>query len=91
MDQADYEVLERIERGGYVFKPRDQSEESHAAFQQTVEQLLRLRAVGLVRFSEGRIMRTESGVYLMVGPCDLTPGGVAALSHDRSLGPRPPS
>ena len=55
-----------------MFKPTDQSAEGRAAFQQTVDQLLRLRGVGLIRLPEGRIMRAEDGSYLMAGPCDLT-------------------
>ena len=90
MDQPDFELLERIEQGGHVFKPADRSGESREAFQETVDQLLRLRAVGLISFPDGRIMRAEDGTCLMIGPCDLTPAAVAALARDRRLGPRPP-
>lgn len=90
MDQADFELLEMIERGRNVFKPTDPSAESRAAFQHTLDQLLRLRETGLVRLQDGRIMRAKDGSYLMAGPCDLTPAGIAALAKDRSLGQRPP-
>lgn len=91
MDQLDFELLELIGQGGYIFRPADPSAESRAVFRQTVEDLLRLRAFGLVRFSDGRVMIAGDGSYLMVGPCDLTPAGIAALARDRRLGPRPPT
>ena len=64
--------------------------ESRAGFQRTIDQLLKLRGIGLVRLPEGKVMRAKDGSYLMAGPCDLTPAGVAALANERSLGPRPP-
>ena len=79
-----------IEKGGHVFRPADHSVEGRAAFQRTVDQLLRLRGIGLVRLPEGKVMQATDGSYLMAGPCDLTPAGIAALAKDRSLGPRPP-
>lgn len=91
MDQTDFELLERIERGGYVFRPHNRSEEERAAFQQKVADLLRLRGIGLIRLLEGKLMRAEDGSYLMAGPCDLTPAGIAELAKDRRLGPRPPT
>ena len=90
MNQADFELLEMIEKGHHVFRPTDQSVESRAGFQRTVDQLLKLRGIGLVRLPEGKVMRAKDGSYLMAGPCDLTPAGIAALAKDRSLGPRPP-
>ncbi len=89
VDQGDYELLERIERGGHVFRP-DRSDEGRAIFQQTVADLLRLRGIGLIRLPEGKLMRAEDGPYLMAGPCDLTPAGIAELANDRRLGPRAP-
>ena len=90
VDQTDYDLLSLIERGGHVFRPKGRWTEGRAAFQALVEHLLHLRAIGLIRLPEGRLMRAEDGSYLMAGPCDLTPAGIAALSQDRSLGPRPP-
>jgi hypothetical protein len=90
VDQADYDLLEMIEKGRNVFQPTDHSVEGRVAFQHMVDQLLRLRSVGFVRLPEGRVMRAQDGSYLMAGPCDLTPAGIAALAKDRSLGPRPP-
>ena len=88
MDQTDYDLLTQIERGGHAFKPDDRTVEARAAFQGTVVRLLHLRGIGLIRLPEGRLMRAANGDYLMAGPCDLTPAGIAALSKDRSLGPR---
>ena len=90
MDQAEFELLEMIEKGRHVFQPTDHSVEGRAAFQQTIDLLLRLRGLGLVRLAEGKVMRTEDGTFLMAGPCDLTAAGIASLAKDRSLGPRPP-
>jgi hypothetical protein len=90
MDQTDYDLLARIERGSHVFRPRSGSAEDRAAFQAVIEHLIYLRGTGLIRLPEGRLMRSEDGSYLMAGPCDLTTAGIAALSKDRSLGPRPP-
>jgi hypothetical protein len=90
VEQADFELLERVE-AGHVFRPEDRSDVSRAAFQHTVQRLLSLRAVGLIRLLDGRLMRAADGSYLMAGPADLTPAGVAALAQDRRLGPRPPT
>ena len=90
MNQADFELLEMIEKGRHVFQPTDHSMEGRAAFQHTIDHLLRLRGIGLVRLPEGKVMRAKDGSCLMAGPCDLTPAGIAALAKDRSLGPRPP-
>ena len=90
MEHADLELLEQIEKGGRVFRPRDNSDVSRAAFRVTVARLLSLRALGLVRLLDARLMRAADGAYLLAGPCDLTPTGVAALRYDRQLRPRPP-
>jgi hypothetical protein len=78
MDQLDFGLLCRLEAGESVFRPAGQTEGARAAFAQTVEQLLQLRARGWVRFPDGRIARNEQGAYLMVGPCDLTEAGLYA-------------
>ncbi len=89
MENADFELLDKVEKGGRIFRPRDGSDLGRAAFQHTVDRLLSLRAVGLIRLHDGRLMRAGDGSYLLAGPCDLTPAGVAALVNDRRLGPRP--
>jgi hypothetical protein len=91
MDQTAYDLLTQIERGGHVFRPESRSAEGRAAFQAVIEHLLQLRARGLIRLPEGRLMRAADGSYLLAGPCDLTPAGVEALAKDRRLGERPPS
>ena len=90
MEDSDFELLETIENGGRVFRPRDSSDVSRAAFQHTVDRLLSLRAVGLIRLLDGRLMRATNGSYPQAGPCDLTPAGVAALTDDRRVRPRAP-
>jgi hypothetical protein len=90
MDQIDFDLLCRLEADESVFRPAGQTEDAREVFAQTVERLLQLRARGWVRFPEGRIARNEQGVYLMVGPCDLTEAGRRALGDNRRLGPRPP-
>jgi ketosteroid isomerase-like protein len=56
---------------------------SRAAFQYTVDHLLSLRAMGLIRLPDGGVVRAANGSYLMAGPCDLTPAGVVALAVAR--------
>jgi ketosteroid isomerase-like protein len=79
----DFEVLEKVERGGRVFRPSGSSDMSRAAFQYTVDHLLSLRAMGLIRLLDSRVMRAADGSYIWAGPCDLTPAGVAALAVAR--------
>jgi hypothetical protein len=89
MDDEDYRLLTRIERGESVFRPAGSSAEERGAFQQLVARLLKLRERGWIRLPEGRISQGEDGSYMMVGPCDLTVAGSEALKQDRRLGPRP--
>ena len=90
LEHADLELLERIEKGGRVFRPRDNSDVSRAGFRATVARLLSLRALGLVSVLDARLMRATDGAYLLAGPCDLTQTGVAALRYHRQRRPRPP-
>ena len=90
MDQTDFELLSRMAAGESVFRPSDRSDEGRAAFQQTVVRLLSLRDRGWITLAEGRLARSQSGAYLLVGPCSLTDAGRAALEQDRRLGPRAP-
>ena len=90
MENTDFELLEKMENGGHVFRPQDTSDVGRAAFQHAVDRLLLLRDVGLLRLLDSRLMRAPDGSCLMAGPCDLTPAGVAALTDDHRLGPRPP-
>jgi ketosteroid isomerase-like protein len=87
----DFEVLEEVERGGRVFRPSGSSDMSRAAFQYTVDHLLSLRAMGLIRLLDSRVMRAADGSYLRAGPCDLTPAGVAALAVARDSHTTAPS
>jgi hypothetical protein len=88
MDQIDFDLLSRLETGESVFRPTGKTDNAPEHFARTAERLLELRARGWVRFPDGRITRSEQGVYLMVGPCDLTEAGHRALADDRRLGPR---
>ena len=89
MDQADFEILERLEAGASVFRPEARTDAARLGFEETVRRLMALRDRGLIRLPEGRVARSSSGAYLMVGPCDRTEAGRAALARDRALGPRP--
>lgn len=91
MDDEVYAILVRIESGQNIFRPENGAEEGRAAFQHLVNHLLDLRAIGLIGFADGRITRGVEGAFILVGPCDLTPAGLAALGRDRALGPRSPS
>jgi hypothetical protein len=53
--------------------------------------VFRKRCVGYRQFSLPRWPRRvgKDGMYIMAGPCDLTPDGAQALMQDRRLGPRP--
>jgi hypothetical protein len=59
-----------------------------ALFADAVERLLKLRARGWVRFTDGRVARSQRGIYLMAGPCDLTDAGQQVLEVDRLLKPQ---
>jgi hypothetical protein len=90
MNEQEYAVLDRIERGRSVFRPLDTSPEARDAFRRVVDRLLHLRATGLIRLDESRILKAADGSVEKVGPCDLTPAGIAALSNRRMLGDPPP-
>ena len=90
MDDLEHDLLSYLETGRSVFTPSDASHEAQNAFAETVGLLLRLRRVGYVDFPDSRISKTQQGVYLAVGPVNLTAEGRAALGRDRRLGQRPP-
>jgi len=87
----NFEVLKEVERDGRVFLPSDSSDMSRNAFQYTVDHLLSLRAMGLIRLLDSDVIRATDGSYLRAGPCDLTPAGVAALAAARDSDPTAPS
>jgi hypothetical protein len=89
VDQAEFDLLSQFRAGEAVFRPAGRTDEARALFADTVKRLLTLRDRGWVRFTDGRIARSQHGVYLMVGPCDLTDAGQQALEVDRLL--RPPA
>ena len=90
MDDLEYEVLAWLGAGNKVFRPREATAEAEEAFRGVIAVLERLRDRGLLGYLDGHVAQTESGIYLMVGPVQLTPAGVSALDRDRSLGGRPP-
>ncbi len=89
MDDEEYRLLARIERGDSVFRVSDSTPDAKRSFQATVARLLALRMRGWIRLPAGRISVGKDGMYIMAGPCDLTPDGAEALEQDRRLGPRP--
>jgi len=84
LSNADVRLLTLAEHG-HTFRPADAAED---VFDVLVDHLRQLRDRGLLRLEEGRIMKSQRGVYLMAGPCDLTEAGRQALKQDRRLGPR---
>jgi hypothetical protein len=88
MDDEDYRLLARIERGESVFRATESTPEARQQFQTTVARLIELRQRGWIRFSDGRVSQSQDGTYIAVGPCDLTPKGADVLERDRRLGPR---
>jgi two-component system, chemotaxis family, chemotaxis protein CheY len=84
LSEEDVRLL-GLAQHGYTFRPSDVK---GGDFGGLVQQLRQLRARGLLRLDEGRIMMSQSGAYLMAGPCDLTELGRQALERDRRLGSR---
>ena len=72
-----------------VFRPREATREAEEAFSGVVEHLGALRDQGLVKYRNEDVTMTESGIFLGVGPVQLTPAGKDALEHDQRLGLRP--
>ena len=51
--------------------------------------LVRLRDREHVSYLDGHVTKTGSGIYLMVGPVQLTAEGKAALARDQEPGTSP--
>jgi hypothetical protein len=90
VDDLDYEMLHWLAAGNSVFRPREATREAEEAFREVVMRLVRLRDREQVSYLDGHVTTTEAGIYLMVGPVQLTPDGKAMLERDQRLGPRPP-
>ena len=86
MDDEEFRLLARIERGEAVFRPTESTPEARQLFQTSAARLLELRQRWWIRFPEGRVSQSADGSYMMVGPCDLTIKGAEALERDRRLG-----
>ncbi len=86
----DSEMLSWLAAGNSVFRPREATHEAEDAFREVVMRLVRLRDREQVGYVDGHVTTTEAGIYLMVGPVQLTPAGNAMLERDQRLGPRPP-
>jgi hypothetical protein len=84
LSDVEIHLLQRC-ADGHTHRPSDRP---GADFAITVNHLLRLRDLGLIRLDDGRIMQSQSGRYLLAGPCDVTDAGRRALEQDRGLGPR---
>lgn len=89
MNDLEYDVLSWLAAGNSVFRPREATREAEEAFRGTVQLLGVLRDRGLVSYRDEHVTTTESGIFLGVGPVQLTPAGKEALERDRRLGPRP--
>jgi hypothetical protein len=95
MDQGDAEVLERIEMGERTFRPGAPTESARRSFETLVGHLRELRERGLIDLPERHVAQmedSETGAYLLAGPCHLTEAGRAALAEfrrgDRRAGDR---
>jgi hypothetical protein len=62
MDQAEFDLLSQFKAGEAVFRPAGHTEDARALFAETVKRLLKLRERGWVRFTDGRIARSQHGV-----------------------------
>jgi hypothetical protein len=89
VDDLEYEVLAWLGAGNKMFRPREVTVQAEEAFRGVIAVLNRLRDRALLSYLDAHVAQTESGIYLMVGPVQLTPAGVSALERDRSLGARP--
>ena len=89
MDDLDYELLSWLAAGNSVFRPREATQEAEEAFREVVTRLAQLRDREQVDYLEGQVARTDGGIYLAVGPTELTPAGKATLQRVRRLGARP--
>jgi hypothetical protein len=74
VDQAEYELLSRVEAGEDVFIPAPMPGTPWPSFEYVVARLLQLRARGLVRF-----IAAPEGDHYLAGPCHLTQHGRAVL------------
>jgi hypothetical protein len=90
VNDLEYEVLAWLAAGNSVFRPREATHDAEEAFRGAVQLLGVLRDRGLVDYRDEHVTKTESGIYLVVGPVQLTPAGKDALEPDLRLGPRPP-
>jgi hypothetical protein len=86
LDDLTYEVISWLAGGHTVFRPREATRESEESFRPVVALLAQLRERGWVHYLEGHVSQTAGGIYLMVGPVQLTEPGKAALERDRRLG-----
>jgi hypothetical protein len=84
LSNLEIQLLQRC-ADGRTHRPSDSPGQDFAI---TVKHLLRLRELGLIRLEDGRVMVSQSGRYLLAGPCDVTDAGRRALEQDRKLGPR---
>lgn len=90
LDELTYEVLSWVSAGNAVFRPREATRDAEEDFRGMVPVLHGLRAQGLISYLDGHVTQTSSGIYLLVGPVEITPAGSSALEHDRRSGERPP-
>lgn len=95
MDQADAEVLERIESGERTFRSGAATGAGRRVFEALVSHLRELRKRGLIDLPERHVAQAEdgeTGAYLLIGPCRLTEAGREALAElrhgDRRAGDR---
>lgn len=85
----EYDVLSWLAAGNSVFRAREATRDAEETFGEVVAVLGVLRDRGLVNYRDEHVTRSGSGIFLVVGPVQLTPAGKDALERDQRLGPRP--
>ena len=90
MKDLEYDVLSWLAAGNSVFRAREATRDAEETFREVVALLSVLRSRGLVDYRDEHVTKTGSGIYLVVGPVQLTPAGKDVLERDLRLGPRPP-
>ena len=78
LQPEEIELLQAIADGQTVFRARER--DSQPMWLRTLNRLALLRELGLLTFRES-VRSTGDGMPLLIGPCELTEAGRAALAR----------